>query len=97
MATTSGSKPGVKALDREVARVPKTRIGEGAKPKANTGTEHINPVPEFGSSKRGRQPEEHAMKSQVNSLKKGRNNPGAKTVAAGTFAAKRAAIRGKKN
>lgn len=89
---SSGSNPGVKAMDREVSRVPKTRIGEGAQPKANDGTEHINPVPDFGSSKRGRHPEESAMKNQVNSIK-GKGSSGS----SGNFAAKRAAVRSKKN
>lgn len=94
MATSVGSKPRVKALDREVARVPKTRIGEGAKPGPNHGTEHINTPPTFPSTKRGSQPGEYAMKSEVNSIRKGRGNASAKS--AGGFKAKRESVRAKK-
>jgi hypothetical protein len=94
MATSVGSKPGVKALDREVARVPKTRIGEGAKPGPNDGTQHINKPPKFGSSERGAKPGAKALESQVNAVRGGRKNSSAKS--AGGFDAKRAAIRGKK-
>jgi hypothetical protein len=74
--------------------VPKTRIGEGAKPPPNDGTKHINPVPKLGSSGRGTKPGAKALASEVNPLRKGRSNASAKET--GGFAAKRKAVRGKK-
>jgi hypothetical protein len=74
--------------------VPKTRIGEGAKPGPNDGTKHINPVPKMRSGEHGTKPNAKALEREVNSLRKGRSNASAKE--AGGFAAKRKAIRAKK-
>jgi hypothetical protein len=67
-------------MDREVASVPKLRIGEGAKPGANDSTKHINPVPTITGAARGTQPKACAMESEVNSVKKGNAGGSSKSV-----------------
>lgn len=94
---SAGCQPPVKAMEREVARVPKTRIGEGAKPGPNDGTKHINPVPTFKGSSRAVSPPAKVMESQVNSVRKGGGGGGKARVSKGTdFAGRRSAVR-KKN
>lgn len=99
--STIGANPPCKAMDRETASVPKLRIGEGAKPGPNDGTKHINPAPSFPSGTNGRQPREAAMKSEVNSVKKGNAGGSSKSVGGYKggkgFSAKRSSQRSKKN
>jgi hypothetical protein len=81
-------------MEDEVNRVPATRIGQGAQPGPNDGTKGFNPVPTFPGGDRGRDPGPEAMKSEVNSVRKGSgNSKGSKGT---DFAQKRDAIRKKK-
>lgn len=80
MSTSIGSCPPCKGMDREVASVPKLRIGEGAKPGPNDGTKYINSVPSFASAAKGTQPKAMAMESEVNSVKKGNSGGSSKSV-----------------
>ena len=94
---SAGCQPPVKAMEREVSRVPATRIGEGAKPGPNDGTKHINPVPAFKGSARAVSPPANAMESQVNSVRKGKGGGGSSSASRGSdFAQKREAVRKKK-
>jgi hypothetical protein len=80
-------------MDTQVARVPKLRIGEGAKPSAGAEVEQSK-TPKFKSSDRGTKPRAKALDSEVNAIRKGKSNASAKS--AGGFSAKRSAVRGKK-
>jgi len=87
-------------MESQVARVPGTNIGGGAKPGPNDGTKHINPVPSFsggsGGHDRATNPREKAMEGEVNPVPKGGGGGRSSRASQGTnFAAKRAAVRKK--
>jgi hypothetical protein len=70
-------------MDREVARVPSLKIGEGAKPGPNDSMKYVNPLPggigkEYKDA--GPKPIAMAMEKEVNSVKKGKNGGSAKSV-----------------
>jgi hypothetical protein len=75
---TKGSNPPEYGMKKEVARVPKTRIGAGAKPGPNDGTRGVATVPKRSGS--GAKPKAMALEKEVNPVKKGRNGGSAKSV-----------------
>jgi hypothetical protein len=70
MATTKGSKPPVKALVRQTAKVPKGAgtTGNGAKPGPAVGLKHVAKVPKSTGS--AAQPKGMAMEAHVNPVPK---------------------------
>jgi hypothetical protein len=69
-------------MDREVSKVPGTRIGEGAQPGPNNTLKYVNPLPAGinKSSDMGACPPAMAMEKEVNSMKKGKSGGSAKDV-----------------
>lgn len=51
-SSSSGSKPGVKAMERVTNKAPQTRIGAGAKPGVEAMKKEVNPV-KGGGKKNG--------------------------------------------
>jgi hypothetical protein len=60
-------------MDREVNRVPGTRIGEGAKPGPNNTLKFVNALPAGINKGPSASPGAMAMEKEVNSVKKGKS------------------------
>src|ERR1700746_1590459 len=80
MSSTIGSDPPCKGMEREVNRVPGTRIGEGASPGPNDSMKFVNPLPAGVNKGNKASPRAMAMESEVNSVKKGKGGGSSKSV-----------------
>jgi hypothetical protein len=80
MATSKGSKPPVKALIRQTAKVPKGAgtTGNGAKPGPSAGLKAVAKVPKSSGS--SAQPKSMAMADHVNPLPKNAAGGSSKNV-----------------
>jgi hypothetical protein len=80
MSTTKGSKPSVKALAKQTAKVPKGAgtTGNGAKPGPAVGLKHVARVPK--SSGNATQPKGMAMEAHVNPIPKNASGGSMKDV-----------------